>query len=88
MPVEEGAVHRGGPGDAGHADLGAVSGGPVERGKDPLAPAGGVGLAALHHGPGPGAARSRAGRLFHAEASVRGEGSTGRTDGIPRWTAR
>ena len=83
VPVEEGAVHRGGAGDAGHADLGAVGGGPVERGDDALAAAGGVGLAALHHGPGPaGSPRSRAGRLLcHAVASVarRGRARAGRT---------
>ena len=55
-----------------------------ERDEDPLAPAGGVGLAAFHHGPGPGLPGAGRAGSFHAEVSVRGEGSTGRTDGIPR----
>ena len=40
VPVEEGAVDAGGAGDPGHADLGAVGGGAVERGDDALAAAG------------------------------------------------
>ena len=49
VPVEKGAVHRGGAGDAGHGDLGAVGGGAVERCDDALAAAGGVGLASRLH---------------------------------------
>jgi hypothetical protein len=45
VAVEEAAVHCGGAGDAGDADLGAVAAGLVDRGDDALAAARGVGLA-------------------------------------------
>jgi hypothetical protein len=45
VPVEERAVDRGGAGDGGHAELGAVGGGAVDRSDDALPSAGGVGAA-------------------------------------------
>ena len=52
MPVEEGAVDSGCASDSGCTDLGALGGGVVQRGDDALAPACGVGVAAVEHRPG------------------------------------
>ena len=91
VPVEEGAVHRGGAGDAGHADLGAVGGGAVERGDDALAAAGGVGLAACASSPRSAGSPPWAGQGLaagHAVAFACEVRAGWRTTGMPRVTAR
>ena len=57
MSVEEAAVDSGGAGDPGDADLGALGGGVVEDGDDPLPAAGRVGVPTVAHRVGPRARR-------------------------------
>ena len=89
VAVEEAAVHAGGAGDLGDADLGALGAGVFEGGGDPLASAGGVGLPTFPHCRGAlvGLVSGR-GRTGHAVASGRSSGVVARVVGIPRDTAR
>src|SRR6266705_3383338 len=88
VAVEKCAIHAGGAGDPGHADLGAVRDGLAEGCDDALAAAGGVGLAAF--GYCAGARVRRPGWLVvcggwagaHGWDSVRGV----RRAGMPRLT--
>ena len=90
VPVEEGPVHGGGAGDAGHGDLGAVGGGTVDCGDDALPAACGVGLASFLHRFGPRVCRRGPGwrRGCHARASLAGDGGAVGAVGMPRDTAR
>src|SRR6266568_2022881 len=81
VAVEEGAVDSGRACDRGDADLGLVAAGALERGGDPLAAAGGAGLASLPHGLGAlAASRDPGGHRVAAAA--------GRMAGMPSETAR
>ena len=89
--VEEGAVHAGCPGDAGHADFLAVRRGPVEGSGHTLAAACGVGLPAGEHRRG--RVSRRGGVLLGAcghgvSFSAGATGAAGRVPGMPRWIAR